>query len=131
MTERERIEALLKRKKPDRVPILPFVSAISFSGHYSKLSIAEAYNSPEKSLAAQRKTARDFGWPVIPFFSRIHLSDMLLHPVFPIIFAPIFHLIYGATTKQSGIHLVKNKNLIVFPEAPMVLHLPENKDLLL
>jgi len=69
MTERERVEALLKRQKPDRVPILPFASAIGFSGLYNKLSIAEAYNSPEKTLAAQRKTARDFGWAIIPFFS--------------------------------------------------------------
>ena len=67
MTDRERIEALLKREKPDRVPIWPFAYD-GFAAVYAKASIADAYNNPEVSLAAQRKTCRDFGWVFSPFF---------------------------------------------------------------
>ena len=65
MTERERIEALLRREKPDRVPIFPFAAG-GFSMVYAKASIADAYNKPEVSLAAQDKTCRDFGWVFVP-----------------------------------------------------------------
>jgi uroporphyrinogen decarboxylase len=65
MTDRERIEALLRHEKPDRVPFFPFAAA-GFAVVYSKASIADAYNKPEVSLAAQRKTCRDFGWIFLP-----------------------------------------------------------------
>ena len=65
MTDRERIEALLRHEKPDRVPLYPF-DAAGFSMVYTGASIADAYNKPEVSLAAQRKTARDFSWLCIP-----------------------------------------------------------------
>jgi len=65
MTDRERVEALLRREKPDRVPLFPFAAA-GFSMVYTKASIADAYNKPEVSLAAQRKTCQDFGWVFAP-----------------------------------------------------------------
>jgi len=65
MTDKERIEALLNRRKPDRVPIWPFASG-GFSVVYNRLSIADAYNKPEAALAAQRKTCQDFGWVFAP-----------------------------------------------------------------
>ena len=65
MTDKERIEALLRREKPDRVPIWPFAYA-GFATVYAGASIAEAYNKPEVALAAQRKTAQDFGWAFSP-----------------------------------------------------------------
>ncbi len=65
MTDRERVEALLRREKPDRVPIWPF--APGFPMVYTGTSIADAYNNPKVSLAAQRKAAQDFGWIYTPF----------------------------------------------------------------
>ncbi len=65
MTDRERVEALLRHEKPDRVPIFPFAAA-GFCVVYAKASVADAYNKPEVSLAAQRKTCQDFGWVFVP-----------------------------------------------------------------
>ena len=65
MTDRERVEALLRHEKPDRVPIWPFAPA-GFCCVYTGTSIADAYNKPDVSLAAQRKTAQDFGWVFAP-----------------------------------------------------------------
>jgi uroporphyrinogen decarboxylase len=65
MTERERIEALLRREKPDRVPIWPFASQ-GFAMVNTNHSIADGYNNPEESLAAQRQTAREYGWVFVP-----------------------------------------------------------------
>ncbi|MBN2186485.1 MAG: hypothetical protein JW732_03435 [Dehalococcoidia bacterium] len=67
MTDRERIEALLNHKKPDRVPLYPFAAA-GFAMLYTGASVADAYNKPEVALAAQRKTCRDFGWVFAPMF---------------------------------------------------------------
>lgn len=61
MTDRERVEALLNRKRPDRVPIWPFVPN-GFAVRYNGLSIADAYTNPEGLYQSLRKTARDFGW---------------------------------------------------------------------
>jgi len=69
MTERERIEALCRREKPDRVPLWPCFQGIGFACVYTGTSIADAYNKPEVSLAAQRKTCRDFGWVFTPCIS--------------------------------------------------------------
>ena len=65
MTERERVEAILKREKPDRVPI--WSMALGFSTMYTGTAIADVYNKPETSLAAQRKTSQDFGWVFAPW----------------------------------------------------------------
>jgi uroporphyrinogen decarboxylase len=67
MTDRERIEALLDRKRPDRVPIWPFAHG-GFASIYAKASIADSYNKPSVALAAQRKACQDFGWVFTPFF---------------------------------------------------------------
>jgi uroporphyrinogen decarboxylase len=64
MTERERIEAILRREKPDRIPIWSLV--LGFATVYTGTSIADVYNKPEVSLAAQRKAAQDFGWVFDP-----------------------------------------------------------------
>jgi len=64
MTDRERVEAIIRREKPDRVPIWPM--AIGFSVLYTHTPIADAYNKPDVSLAAQRKTCQDFDWIFIP-----------------------------------------------------------------
>jgi uroporphyrinogen decarboxylase len=67
MTDKERVAALLRRERPDRVPIWPM--AAGFPMVYTRTSIADAYNKPEVSLAAQRKTARDFGWLFMPLIA--------------------------------------------------------------
>jgi uroporphyrinogen decarboxylase len=74
MTERERVEALLRHEKPDRVPIYPFAAA-GFGVVYAKASIADAYNKPEVALAAQRNTARDFGWVFAPMMGYAGLGS--------------------------------------------------------
>jgi uroporphyrinogen decarboxylase len=56
---------LIKRKKPDRVPVWPFAYA-GFATIYTGTSIADAYNKPAVSLAAQRKTCQDFDWVFLP-----------------------------------------------------------------
>jgi uroporphyrinogen decarboxylase len=68
MTERERIEALLNRQVPDRVPIWPFVPN-GFAVRYNNLSITDAYTNPEGLYESLRKTARDFGWVFVPMMA--------------------------------------------------------------
>ncbi len=67
MTDRERIEALLRREKPDRVPNWPFVAG-GFAVVNAGYTIAEAYNKPEKSLEAQRWCCEQYGWVFAPGF---------------------------------------------------------------
>jgi len=67
MTNRQRIEALLMREKPDRVPIWPF-AAVTYAA-YAMLSIADTYNKPKEALNAQRKTSDYFDWVFVPFLS--------------------------------------------------------------
>lgn len=67
MTDRERIEAMLRREKPDRVPNWPL--AFGFCTLYTGGTIADAYNKPDVFLAAQRKTCHDFGWVYYPLMS--------------------------------------------------------------
>lgn len=65
MTERERVQALLRREKPDRVPHFPLV--LGFCTVYGGSTIADNYNNPEVAIAAQRKTAQDFDWVFLPW----------------------------------------------------------------
>jgi uroporphyrinogen decarboxylase len=65
MTERQRVEALLNYKKPDRVPIWPF-SPQGFAVIYNNLPLTDAYTNPETCYLAQRKTCQDFGWVFFP-----------------------------------------------------------------
>lgn len=66
MTDRQRIEALLNRQKPDRVPIWPFAPH-GFAVIYNNLSITDAYTNPEACYYALRKTCQDFGWVFFPW----------------------------------------------------------------
>jgi uroporphyrinogen decarboxylase len=61
MTERERVEALLDRRRPDRVPI--------WSGAYTGYTIAHAYTDTEATYYPLRKVCRDFGWIFFPWMS--------------------------------------------------------------
>jgi uroporphyrinogen decarboxylase len=64
MTDGERLKALLRREKPDRVPIYPW--ALGYSLVYAHKPIAEFYNNPAVSLEAQRQTHRELGWLSLP-----------------------------------------------------------------
>lgn len=75
MTEKERVEAVLRREKPDRVPNWPFSNLASFSAVYHHRPIADAYRDPSVSLAMQRKTCRDFGWVCSPFYVEFGAAD--------------------------------------------------------
>jgi uroporphyrinogen decarboxylase len=65
MTERERVETLLRREKPDRVPIWPFAPH-GFTAIYDNLTIKEAYTDPEAAYVSQKKASRNFGWVFCP-----------------------------------------------------------------
>jgi uroporphyrinogen decarboxylase len=66
MSDRQRIEALLNRQKPDRVPIWPFVPN-GFAVLYNNLSITDAYTNPDGLYHSLRKTCQDFGWVFFPW----------------------------------------------------------------
>jgi uroporphyrinogen decarboxylase len=65
MTERQRIEALLNRQIPDRVPLWPFVPN-GFAVVYNGLTIADAYSNPEGLYQSLRRVATEFGWAFYP-----------------------------------------------------------------
>jgi len=67
MTDRERIEAMLKRKKPDRVPVWP-IGYPGFAVVNAGYTIAEAYNNPEKAFKAERWCCEQYGWVFTPLF---------------------------------------------------------------
>ena len=65
MTDRQRIDALLNHKKPDRVPIWPFAYN-GFAVIYNNLPLAASYTDPDACYRAVLKTSRDFGWVFWP-----------------------------------------------------------------
>jgi uroporphyrinogen decarboxylase len=65
MTDRERVEALLKRDKPDRVPICPF-SYGSFAAINSGYDVVDMYTDFQKALNAERWTSQLYGWVSLP-----------------------------------------------------------------
>ena len=66
----ERIRALLKYEKPDRVPLWPFFDMTGFAAIYNNRPIIDAYRDPKISLDMQRKVCEDFGWICSPLFFR-------------------------------------------------------------
>ena len=67
MTNRERVRALLRREKPDRVPMYPF--AMGFPAVYTRTNVADVYNKPDVAYAIQKKTAADFDWVLLPLLA--------------------------------------------------------------
>ena len=75
MTNKERIEALLRRERPDRVPF--WAGGRSFAIIYSGGSIADAYEAysdsgtytPKMAYEAEKRAARDFDWVFTTAFS--------------------------------------------------------------
>jgi uroporphyrinogen decarboxylase len=64
MTNRERLQALLRREKPDRVPIWPI--ALGFCAVYIGKTIAEAYTDAKVYIDGMRKACDDFDWIFFP-----------------------------------------------------------------
>ncbi len=67
MTRDERWRALLNRQPLDRIPVFGF--SVGFSTVQCGLSIADAYNYPEKAFSAQTETAIKFGWQDLPLIA--------------------------------------------------------------
>jgi uroporphyrinogen decarboxylase len=67
MTPAERMNALVTKRQPDRVPFIPF--ALGFHGRNVGYPIAAIYNNPEKSLQAQLWTLEMYGCDGSPQFS--------------------------------------------------------------
>ncbi|MBI4180874.1 MAG: hypothetical protein HY528_02980 [Chloroflexi bacterium] len=66
MTNKERVEALLRREKPDRVPHWPF-GPQGFAMIYAGFSIADQYTKPpEVVYEAEKKASQDFDWVFAP-----------------------------------------------------------------
>jgi len=65
LTDKERMEALWNRQKPDRVPILPLT--FGFTVLNAGYSINDFYTNPKKSVDAQRWACEQYGWH--PFMS--------------------------------------------------------------
>jgi uroporphyrinogen decarboxylase len=102
MTERERVEAILNRRRPDRVPIWSG-ACNGFAVVYNGYPIARAYTDPEVTYSSLRKTCRDFGWIFFPWMS----------------YASIGTWEFGGEVRMpSG----------EFDQAPMVIRYPIEKD---
>ncbi|MBI4180497.1 MAG: hypothetical protein HY528_01035 [Chloroflexi bacterium] len=68
MTNKERVEALLRREKPDRVPF--WAVGTSFAVIRSGGSINDRYTKLEMAYKAEKKTCQDFDWVFIPILFR-------------------------------------------------------------
>ena len=64
MTKYERWQAMMNRRRPDRVPVFSF--GLGFSTLYAGLSIVDAYTNPAKVIEGNAKTTRDFGFQDLP-----------------------------------------------------------------
>ena len=66
MTSAERIEALLKGKPLDRIPMLYFI--LGFCARNVGYPVATIYSNPEKSFRAQVLTKEQYGYDSDPFY---------------------------------------------------------------
>ncbi|MBW1852509.1 MAG: methyltransferase, partial [Deltaproteobacteria bacterium] len=66
MTPPERMHAILTRKRPDRVPFIPFISG--FCAKNVGYPVRSFYDDPEKSFWAQMWTAEMFGYDGGPLY---------------------------------------------------------------
>ncbi len=64
-TETERMEALLRGERPDRVPIWPF-GYHGFAGRNIGYSKPDGYNNPKRALASQMACCEQYGWVFTP-----------------------------------------------------------------
>ena len=110
MTDRERLEALLRREKPDRVP--NWTSGMGFCTLYTGGSIADAYIKPRECLEAQRKVCRDFGWIFFPF--------IMSSPI------PSFGGEIKLPTSDFAQAPVVTRHPVTTPEDALALELPPN-----
>ena len=68
MTNRQRIEALINRQRPDRVPVWIW-NWQGFAALHSGITLADAYTKPQAAYAAQRKAGQDFGTEFSPWLA--------------------------------------------------------------
>src|SRR5271157_4858653 len=67
MSPSERLEALLNRQRPDRVPFVPFM--FGFCAGIAGYSLADLYEDAEKCFWAQIRTAELFGHDGNPWYA--------------------------------------------------------------
>lgn len=67
MTKEERWMAMLNREPLDRVPVFAFAGG--FSAIHCGLTLADAYNQPQRLFEAVTETAAKFGWQDLPLIS--------------------------------------------------------------
>ena len=67
MTDRERIEAMLKGEKPDRVPVWPFDYS-AFAVANARYDFTTIYDHPDKALEIQQWCCEQYGWVFVPTF---------------------------------------------------------------
>jgi uroporphyrinogen decarboxylase len=67
MTDKQRMDTLLKREKPDRVPVWP-LGYPGFAALNATYTINDAYSSPEKAFESQQWCAQQYGWIFTPLF---------------------------------------------------------------
>ena len=67
MNEQERMQALLRREQPDRVPVWP-LGYPGFAVLNAGYPIGDAYNTPEKAFEAQQWCCEQYGWVFTPLF---------------------------------------------------------------
>ena len=67
MSPRERLHALLTRKKPDRIPCMPFV--LGYPARLSQIPLGDIYSKPEVCFKAHLMAWERHGYDSIPFYS--------------------------------------------------------------
>jgi uroporphyrinogen decarboxylase len=69
MTNRERIEAMLRGEKPDRVPIWPI--ALGFCTVYIGGHLSDSYTNPDLYMEGYYKACEDFDWVNFPMIASV------------------------------------------------------------
>ena len=67
MTNRERVWALLRGEKPDRVPF--WAGGRGFASLYKGISLADRYTKPKMMYEAEKETCQEFDWVFAPSFN--------------------------------------------------------------
>ncbi|MBI4180916.1 MAG: hypothetical protein HY528_03200 [Chloroflexi bacterium] len=115
MTNKERIEALFRRERPDRVPHWPFIVP-NFAMIYMGGAIADKYTKPEWAYEAEKKTSQDLDWVFAPSLSLLSRQDR-----------DAFGGVRKLPTSQYSQDAFMVKFAVETPEEVMALEVPDVK----
>src|SRR3989304_8754989 len=80
MTPRERVEAAINLRKPDRVPLAPLI--LQFAGRYGGITGEQYLFDQEKGEEAVEKTFNGLGgWDAWPLFVPIQGMALTMRPI--------------------------------------------------